>query len=151
MIEEHYGIEILYDGTWLHEGRPIMRHNLVKLFASVLSRDEAGDYWLITPAERGRIKVADVPFMAVDMRIEGTGKDAVVHLRTNVDDWVRVGVDHPLRMSNAPYVMVRRGLEARLARSVYYELVAWAESLPQENGQIGFWSCGRFYALGEIT
>ena len=146
MIEENYDIEILYDGTWLHEGRPIVRHNLVKLFASVLKRDEAGDYWLITPAERGRIKVADVPFIAVEMQVSGAGKEQNLSFRTNFDDWVTAGPEHPLRMTNAPYVMVRGGMEARINRAVYYDLVALAEknSVPDA---LGVWSGGVFFPL----
>jgi hypothetical protein len=155
MIEEHYGIEILYDGTWLHEGRPITRHNLVKLFASVLKRDDKGDYWLITPAERGRIQVADAPFIAVEMQVNGAGDQTVIRLRTNVDDWVDVGPNHPLtlraapgRLDQAPYVMIRDGLEARLARPVYYDLVRLAEDHAKiKGGKLGVWSGGVFYPL----
>jgi hypothetical protein len=135
MAEEHYDIRILQDGTWLYQGTPITRHNLVKLFASVLRRDDRGGYWLETPAERGRIAVDDVPFMAVEMKTEGAGQGQRLSFRTNMDEWVTAGAEHPLRFSPsadgkgiAPYILVRGGMEARLTRAVYPagRTAAWA-------------------------
>jgi uncharacterized protein len=129
-----FGMRIARDGTWFHEGSPIGRLALVKLFSSVLWRDGAGDYWLQTPAERGRIEVEDVPFIAVEMAIEGAGTPAqTLRLRTNIDEWVTLDAEHPLRISEdekgqpSPYILVREGIEARLNRPVFYELVALAE------------------------
>ena len=150
--DEGYDIRITADGVWYHEGRPIRRPALVKLFASVLQRDEAGDYWLITPAERGRIKVEDAPFVAVAAEWRG---DAL-WLRTNLDDWVEVNADHPIRVAYGkegapggteaprPYVMVYRGLEALIARQIFYEL---AESAVERSGRLGIWSAGSFFEL----
>jgi len=130
--EEDFAIEILRDGTWLHQGRPILRHNLVKLFATVLRRDENGDFWLQTPAERGRIAVEDAPFVAVEMRQEASELGQNLLFRTNVDDWVTLGTGHALRIgmdaetqTPVPYIHIRKGLEARIVRSIYYELTAF--------------------------
>jgi uncharacterized protein len=151
--EEHYGIKILRDGTWLYQGTPINRINMVRLFSSVLKKDERGDYWLVTPYEKGRIEVEDVPFMAVEMKIEKSGQEQILHFRTNIDDWVRAGHDHPLRMSGegAPYILVRDDLEARVSRAVYYDLVAMA--VPEKSGSdvMGVWSGGIFFPIGKAA
>jgi hypothetical protein len=152
------GLSIRRDGTWYYRGSPIGRKPLVKLFASVLRRDDAGDYWLITPAEKGRIEVEDVPFVAVEADIAGEGREQTVTLRTNLDEIVTVGRDHPLRVDSdamtgapAPYVMVRDGLEARLARPVFYELVERGEEREEDGRRIlGIWSGGEFFRLGAL-
>jgi len=153
-----FGLSIRRDGTWLYRGSPIGRKPLVKLFASVLRRDEAGGYWLVTPAEKGRIEVEDVPFVAVEATIIGAGCEQTVTLRTNLDEIVTVGREHPLRVEEnpengepAPYVLVRDRLEARLARPVFYELVERGEELELDGARIlGIWSGGEFFRLGAL-
>ena len=115
-------IRIAGDGTWFHEGCPIGRLPLVKLFASVLRREDA-DYWLVTPVEKARIVVDDVPFIAVEMEAVGDGEAQRLRFRTNLDEWVDVGDTHPLAFrprpgsdEKAPYLTVRDGLEARVGR-----------------------------------
>ena len=154
------GLRIAPDGTWLYHGSPIERRELVKLFASVLRREPDGSYWLVTPGERGRIEVDDVPFVAVELRIEETGLQQKVRLRTNLEEWLTLGARHALQVRRradeaadagpVPYVEVRPGLEARLARPVYYELVELGEER-QEDGRarFGVWSEGCFFALDE--
>lgn len=160
-------MRIARDGTWYYQGSPIGRKELVCLFASVLRREPDGQYWLVTPAEKGRIIVEDVPFIAVELfqschaSTEGDhdegGHDQVLSFRTNVDQVVSAGEHHPIRVARAadgaptPYVMVRDGLEARINRAVYYELVALAE--PETVGGarvLGVWSRKVFFPLGEI-
>src|SRR6218665_905727 len=152
--EEGFGIKIIKNGTWLHRGAPIERLNLVKLFATVLKRDENGDFWLQTPAERGRIAVEDAPFVAVELRREGAGDTQTLHFRTNIDAWVRLDAEHPLIMKPArdtgqltPYIHIRSGIEARLGRSVYYELAALAEPAAAQPDLYGVNSAGMFFAL----
>lgn len=149
-------IRIDRGGQWYYHGSPIGRRELVKLFASVLSRDDAGDYWMTTPAEHGRIAVEDVPFIVVDMDREGSGADQVLRCRTNVDDEFSLDGDHPLYVTvdaetgePSPYVTVRQGLDARLARAVYYRLVDWGveEAIDGET-HFGVWSHQHFFALG---
>lgn len=158
--EEDFAIRILRDGTWLHQGRPIMRHNLVKLFSTVLRRDENGDFWLQTPAERGRIDVEDAPFIAVELRREASEKGENLLFRTNVDDWVTLDAAHGLRLgadlagqTPVPYIHIRGGLEARLHRNVYYDLAALAQPHPHpENADLyGVYSGGVFFALGTVS
>ena len=146
------------DGSWLYRGSPIGRKELVCLFASVLKRDEDGAYWLETPAERGRIEVEDVPFVAVELDWNGDGRHQALSFRTNVDEVVTAGPEHPLRVAHdiltcepTPYILVRPGIEARINRAVYYELVALG--VPEWVGcrrMLGVWSCGKFFSLGEL-
>jgi uncharacterized protein len=149
-------MRIARDGTWFYRGSPIGRLPLVKLFASVLRREADGRYWLVTPAERGRIEVDDVPFLAVAVAVEGEGRDQQLIFRTNLDEFVTAGPDNPLRVETAangepaPYILVRDGLEARLARPVFYELVELGTEEPiEETTQFGVWSRGVFFRLGD--
>jgi len=150
------------DGSWLYRGTPIRRKEMVCLFSSLLVRDEAGDYWLETPLERGRIEVEDVPFLAVELVWCGDGRDQCLTLRTNVDQVITLDEAHPIRVAHdvitcdpTPYVVVRPGLrgrplEARISRPVYYELAALAVPRCVDGRRMmGVWSQGHFFALGE--
>jgi hypothetical protein len=149
-------MRIARDGTWYYRGSPIGRPPLVKLFASVLRRESDGCYWLVTPAERGRIEVEDVPFLAVEVRVEGDGRGQRLIFRTNLDEFVTAGPGNPLRVETAasgepaPYILVRDRLEARLARSVFYELVELGtEERIGDRTEFGVWSNAAFFRLGE--
>ncbi|MBI5164693.1 MAG: DUF1285 domain-containing protein [Magnetospirillum sp.] len=152
------GISIDRQGRWHYHGSPIRRKEMVCLFASMLERRRDGSYWLVTPDEKGRIEVADVPLLAVELFTGNGGRERVVSLRTNVDDLVTVDRDHPLRLAEdpvsgepAPYVLVRDGIEARLARAVYYELVALGcEEKVGGEELYGIWSSGTFFVLGRM-
>jgi uncharacterized protein len=122
----------------------------------VLRREADGQYWLATPAERGRIEVDDVPFLAVALAATGHGRDQRLMLRTNLDEIVTAGPDHPLRIEAAadgatiPYILLHDGLEARLSRPVFYELVELgSEELVAGDRVFGVWSDGLFFRLGE--
>ncbi len=150
-------MRIARDGTWFYGGSPINRMPLVKLFASVLRRERDGLYWLVTPAERGRVTVEDAPFIAVAVDRQGEGRAQRLIFRTNLDEIVTAGADHKLRVETAadgapaPYILVRPGLEARLARPVFYELVEWGQEEPiAGESQFGVWSSGVFFRLGEL-
>jgi hypothetical protein len=149
-------MRIARDGTWFYRGTPINRLPLVKLFASVLRREDDGSYWLVTPAERGRVAVDDAPFVAVELTSEGEGRQRRLNFRTNLDEIVAAGPDHVLRVDvaengePAPYILVRDGLEARLNRPVFYELVDLADSERGAGvGPFGLWSGGVFFDLGD--
>jgi hypothetical protein len=161
--DEAYDMRIARDGTWFYHGSPIGRIALVKLFATVLKRDDAGDFWLITPAERGRITVEDVPFVAVEVRADGAGRDMKLSFRTNLDEWVTADADHPIRVAHAraaggelsdvpaPYILIRDRLEARIGRAVFYELVELAEERQTPQGiELGVWSEQTFFPLGSL-
>ena len=116
-------MRIARDGTWFHEGTPIGRAPMVRLFASILKLEE-GRFYLVTPVEKLGITVEDAPFIAVDFTVAAPGQAQEITFATNVEDSVTLGADHPLRMDHgAPYVMVRRGLEARVDRKSFYRLM----------------------------
>lgn len=145
------GMRIAADGTWFYQGSPIGRKPLVRLFASVLRKDEDGRHYLVTPVEKIAIDVDDAPFLAVEMAVSGHGKAQQLGFRTNVDDYVEIDADHAMRFEEEessgglkPYVAVRGRLEARVTRSVYYDLVALAVV---EGDDFGIWSGGRFFSM----
>lgn len=145
-------IRIARDGTWYHQGSPIGRKELVRLFSTILRRDPDG-YVLVTPAEKMRIVVEDVPFLAVLLDVEGEGRDRRLVFTTNVGDIAVAGPDNPIRVETdpvtqepSPYVHVRKGMEARIARSVFYQLADLA--VPQGD-VLGVWSGGVFFPLGK--
>jgi len=149
-------MRIARDGTWFYRGSPISRTRLVKLFASVLRREADGSFWLVTPVERGRIAVEDAPFLAVELESAGSGRERRLSFRTNLDEIVAAGPEHPLRVATAangepaPYLLVRPGLEARLNRPVFYELVELADAeRGAAGGPFGLWSGGAFFDLGD--
>lgn len=123
-------MEIRADGNWFYMGTPIGRAPLVRLFSTVLRKDADGRTYLVTPVEKLGIRVADAPFLVVEMNVSRPGPEQVITLRTNVGDVVEVGPEHPLRFVDEPgtgglkpYVLVRGRLEALFARPVMYELV----------------------------
>ncbi len=151
-----FDIRIARDGTWFHQGSPIGRKPLVRLFASVLRREADGEFWLVTPVERGRVIVDDAPFTAVELEANGSGSSQTLRFRTNIGDWVEADGDHPIRVALAPgsgepspYILIRDGLEALILRSVYYHLVELAVER-EENGEtvLGVWSKDIFFPLG---
>jgi len=148
-------IRIARDGTWYHEGAPIKRQRMVELFSTVLRKDPDGEFYLVTPVEKMRIRVDDAPFTAITLDAAGDGDQQVLVLSTNVGDQVTVDESHPLRVEihektqePSPYVMIRDGLEARINRSTFYHLV---ERGIEQNGHFGVWSCGSYFVLGELT
>jgi len=148
-----FEIRIARDGTWYHQGSPIGRKPLVRLFASVLQRRPDGAFWLVTPYESGWIEVEDAPFVAVLCAVEGAGRDQVLTFTTNLDETLRADAQHPIIMRGssdapAPYVVVRPGLEARIARAVFYQLVDLAALEAVEGAErLGVWSAGTFFVL----
>lgn len=130
---------IAADGTWFHEGGEIRRDAMVRAFASLLTRDDAGHHWLVTPVEKLGIEVEDAAFIATDCVRRG---DALV-FRLNTDDIVIAGPDHALRVAGdadnpAAYLHVRRGCEARLNRSTWAQLaeIAVAEGAEDKGWQV---------------
>lgn len=149
------GMSIRRDGTWLYQGSPIGRIALVKLFASILRKDDDGRTYLVTPAEKVDVTVEDAPFLAVEMAVEGEGRDQRLTFRTNLDDVVTAGAEHPLRFERSepdgglkPYVRVRGRLEALATRAVYAELVELAVAGDAEGDRVGVWSGGIWWQMG---
>ena len=147
---EHCGdsaMRIARDGTWFHEGSPIGRAAMVRLFSTILRREPDGGYVLVTPGEKLSIEVEDAPFVAVELKTEGAGPARRLAFRLNTDELVVAGPDHPLHFvaredGPHPYLMVRRGLEALVARPIYYELANIA--IEENASPPGLWSEGAF-------
>ena len=147
-------MRIAADGTWYYLGTPIGRPALVRLFASVLKR-ENGKYFLVTPVEKVGIIVEDAPFLAVEMQVEDAADGPVLNFRTNVNDWVACNADHALRFEPEtatgglkPYLHVRRDLWAKVSRPLFYDLVARGEER-NLNGQrmFGVASGAEFFVM----
>ena len=137
------------DGTWYHEGSPLGRPAMVRLFSSILRREVDGRFVLVTPVEKLDIQVDDAPFVAVALHSEGEGQTRRMAFTLNTGDPIVAGADHPLRVDGGdeprPYLRVRAGLDALITRPVYYELIELA--LAEDNEKIGLWSDGTFFAL----
>lgn len=140
------------DGTWWHDGGKINRKKLVHLFASILRKDEDGRTYLVTPVEKIGIEVERAPFLAIRVDATGEGEDQRLFFKTNLDETVEAGPDHPIRIETDPetlepdpYVRVRGRLEAAMTRPVFYELVQMAV---EKDNQLGVWSGGAFFPLG---
>jgi len=125
-----FEMRIAADGTWFHQGSPIGRIELVKLFSTVLRREEDGKYWLVTPVERGEIIVEDAPYVAKEV----WNDEAKIYFRTNIDKEYCLSKEHPIRVeidpidqTPRPYIYLEKGLEARVLRSVFYHLIDMAE------------------------
>ena len=145
-------IRIAANGDWYHEGGLIRRFAIAKLFATVLRVDD-GEHYLVTPAEKLRIRVDDAPFLATDMETDGEGKARRILFTTNVGDVVLADADHPVVVEDRegeprPYVEVRRGLRALITRSVFYRLVDLACEGP--DGEYFVSSGGTRFVLGRV-
>lgn len=158
IAEEQFDISIAYDGTWNHQGAAMTRMALVRLFATALQRDAAGDYWLITPVERGRITVEDAPFVATGWRAE-TGSDGQkLYLTDNLGRESPVDEGRPLAIraprtggrTLVPYHQLGGGVEARIGTAVYYDLInlALTQGAPDAAGQLRIQSFGVMHPLG---
>jgi hypothetical protein len=157
---EHCGdirMEIRKDGSWWHEGTRITREKLVRLFSTILRKDDDGIY-LVTPHEKVIVHVEDAPFIAVRIEKSGSGEDQKLIVTTNVGDVFVVDEDHPIRVQTdpktqepAPYVEVRNGLEAKIGRNPFYNLVEWAETDTSTNRHtVTVTSSGVTFELGTL-
>jgi hypothetical protein len=151
-------MRIAADGTWFYQKTPIGRPALVKLFASVLKR-EGDKYFLVTPVEKVGLIVEEVPFLAVELKLEQDARRQVLNFRTNVDDWVTAGPGHALRFEPQPangglkpYLHVRRELWAKVTRSLFYDLVELGEERDVGGkAMFGVCSSGEFFAMAEAS
>jgi hypothetical protein len=140
-------MRIARDGTWYHQGRPIDRPAMVRLFSTVLRREPDGSHVLVTPVEKLSIIVESTAFRAVEMESEGSGKARRIGLKLDSGDALIVGAGHPLTLLPSPRVLVRHGLEAELSRPIYYELAETA--LAEGHDPPGLWSDGTFFRFDE--
>lgn len=148
-------MHIARDGTWYHEGGPITRLALAQLFSGILRLEEDGRYYLVTPVEKWAIRVDDVPFVAVRLRVEGQGAGQQLRFFTSLEDEVVAGPDHPITVGvdietgePSPYVLLRDNLQALIHRNVFYQLAELAQEREQEGGTCtGVWSGGVFFPI----
>lgn len=150
-------IRIARDGTWFYLGTPIGRPALVRLFSTILKRED-GRYFLVTPVEKVGIRVDDAPFLAVEMQRDGEGASQVLRFRTNVDDWVTCDATHRLKFEPAahdglaPYLHVRADLWAKVTRTLYYDLVnLGVERNVDGSARFGVTSSGTFFAMADAA
>lgn len=144
------GMRIARDGTWYHEGTAIHRPEMVRLFSTILRREPDGRHLLVTPVEKLDIEVESTAFRAIEMQSEGEGHDRRIAFQLDSGDAVILGENYPLRIVEgerglSPRLLVRHGLEAELARPVYYELAELA--LTEGHEPCGIWSDGMFFPL----
>ncbi len=143
------------DGSWWHEGQPIRRKAMQKLFASVLRLDEDGVYYLVTPVEKVSITVEDCPFVAQLLQVTGSGVQQSIQLTTNMDETITLDARHSVQLNADPAtgephptVEIRSGLKALIARSVFYQLVELAQTRDHEGQrETGIYSAGEFFVL----
>lgn len=143
-------MRIAADGSWYHQGARINRPEMVRLFSTILRREADGRHVLVTPVEKLDIAVEDAPFVAVELKCDGEGERMRLAFRLNTGDLVVAGPDHPIRLRTRgdgprPYLLVRGGLEALVARTAYYELAQMA--LANGSEPPGVWSDGTFFPL----
>lgn len=143
-------MEIRRDGTWFYLGTPIGRPGLVKLFSSILKKED-GKYFLVTPVEKVGIRVEDAPFVALDFTATGDGPDQVITFTTHVEDSATAGPDNPIRVVRdpetgepSPYILMRANLEALIDRKSFYRLVDLGV---EHEGWFGVWSSGQFFPI----
>src|SRR6267143_967066 len=148
-------MRIASDGTWFYMGTPIGRPALVRLFSTILKRED-GKHFLVTPVEKVGIRVDDAPFLAVEMLKETDDRGRLLRFRTNVDDWVPCDSGHRLRFEAAadggltPYLHVRADLWAKVTRALYYDLVDIGEERVVDGREMfGVASSGEFFAMAD--
>jgi hypothetical protein len=145
------------DGTWFYMGTPIGRPALVRLFSTILKRED-GKHFLVTPVEKVGIRVDDAPFLAVEMSKASDARGPLLRFRTNVDDWVDCDAAHRLRFEMAadgglvPYLHVRSDLWAKVTRAIYYDLVDLGEErVIDGHPKFGVISAGEFFPMADAA
>lgn len=150
-------IVITRDGQWIYQGKAIGREAIVRLFSTILRREDDGEYYLVTPVEKWRIRVEDAPVLAHSLHANGEGRDQVLSVTTNTGESIEIGEAHPLYVGTyegtdepRPVVALRHGVEARLVTAAYYELADLvAEEAAGGEVSLGVWSNGNFYKIAD--
>lgn len=150
-------LRIRRDGEWIFRGKPLARETIVRLFASILRREEDGEYYLVTPGEKWRIQVEDAPLLAHSLQVAGEGDQQVISVTTNMGETLEIGQQHPLEVATypdsgepRPLVTVRHGVEARLVTAAYYDLAEHVVERNQDGHPVlGVFSHGIFHKIGQ--
>lgn len=149
-------LTITRDGQWIYQGEPIAREATVRLFTTILRREEGGHYYLVTPVEKWRIRVEDTPLLAHSLAARGEGEQQVISVTTNAGETLEVGPEHPLEVGSyeqsgepRPVIQVRHGVEARLVTSAFYDLADLAEERELAGKRVyGVTSHKKFWEIG---
>jgi hypothetical protein len=141
-------MRIAADGSWFHQDSPITRAEMVRLFSTILRREPDGSHVLVTPVEKLSIAVDDAPFVAVEAKLSGEGEQTRIAFRLNTDELIVADAERPIRIEGTPdaprpYLRVRGGMDALIARAVFYELAERLVAGPE--GAQGLWSDGAFF------
>jgi hypothetical protein len=144
------------DGSWVYQSDPITRDSVIRLFSTILRREPDGEFYLVTPAEKWRIRVEDTPLLAHSLEVEGDGDDQVLRLTTNVGEILTVGEAHPLTVGEypetgepRPVIGVRHGVEARLVTAAFYALAERVVEREVNGATVyGVMSQGKFWPVG---
>ena len=133
-----FPIKIDYNGDWFYNNSQIKRKPLIKLFSSVLKRDNKGNFYLETPVEKGQIEVEDAPFVITSHKILGKNDKQKIVFYTNLEEEVVLNKNNPLiykkKSGNyVPYVFLEKKLEARILRPVYYQLISDLKKKKEKN------------------
>ena len=145
------------DGQWIYEGKPIAREATVRLFSTILRREADGEFYLVTPVEKWRIRVEDTPLLAHSLAVLGAGEQQVLQLTTNTGEVLTVSDEHPLSVGQypsshepRPVIAVAHGVVARLVTAAFYELAELAEEREQDGETVyGVLSHGKFWKIGQ--
>lgn len=145
------------DGQWIFKGEPLGREAIVRLFSTILRREEDGEFYLVTPVEKWRIQVEDTPLLAHSLEVDGTGADQVLSLTTNVGETLEISDDHPLEVGQypdsgepRPVIKVRHGVEARIVTAAFYELADLVVEKEEAGEAVyGVMSNGKFWKVGQ--
>lgn len=150
-------LHVTRDGQWVFKGQPLAREAIVRLFSTILRKEEDGEYYLVTPVEKWRIQVEDTPLLAHSLQVSGEGDQQVISITTSVGETLEVGKNHPLEIGHypgseepRPIVRVRHGIEARLVTAAYYDLVEYVVERNEDGHPVlGVFSHGIFYKIGQ--
>lgn len=147
-------MRIARDGSWFHEGEQIHRNSMVRMFSSILRRDEDQCYYLVTPVEKFRIQVDDAPFVATLLDVDNNNGQQQLRFTTNIEESVIADHDHPIRVEQGvndeplPYIRVRDNLDALISRNVFYQLADLVEERVVDGQKVmGVCSSGEFFPL----
>ncbi|MCF7982545.1 MAG: DUF1285 domain-containing protein [Pseudomonadales bacterium] len=149
-------IRIAQDGTWFHEGRPIRRQALVRLFSRILRKEDDGQFYLVSPTEKYRIHVEDAPFVALQMDVRHLNNRCELDFFTSMEDKITANKEHPIWVVTQdhqpkPYIRVRDRLDALISRNLFYQLVEIGEERVVDGERVfGIESAGMFFVLGAL-
>jgi len=150
-------LRVARDGQWIYQGEPLAREAIVRLFSTILRREQDGEFYLVTPVEKWRIEIEDTPLLAHSLTVTGEGQDQILSLTTNVGETLEVGPDHSLEVGSypdsdepRPVLHLRHGVTARLVTAAFYDLADYVVEREGADGvELGVYSHGIFYKIGQ--